>query len=101
MRRSLAEPKSLRASAPIMRFVLSGAPLASIDRLRSGADAAGSHGTAQVAARRARVHCIAPASRESGVFRASFTQADSSSRFIQRIHANGEMRPGLAAVIET
>src|SRR5260370_1068890 len=66
MRRSLAEPKNLRASAPIMRFVLSGAPLASIDRVRSGADAAGSHRTRSLGAdqaRRARVHCIAAAGR--------------------------------------
>src|SRR5580704_186075 len=71
MRRSLAEPKSLRASAPIMRFVLSGAA-ASFDRVRSGADAAGSQGTDQVAAARARVRCIAAAGRGSGDLRASF-----------------------------
>jgi len=65
--------KNLRASAPIMRFVLSGAPLASIDRLRSRAGAAKSpvtkspitksYGTDQVAASRARVHRIAAAGR--------------------------------------
>jgi hypothetical protein len=88
-----------------MRFVLSGAA-ASIEQFRSGADAAGSHGTDQAAARRARVHCIAAAGRGSGIFRASFMmwarfmqaqdscklvlQADSSNGFIERIHADAE-----------
>src|SRR5260370_42434605 len=110
MRRSLAEPKNLRASAPIMRFVLSGAPLASIDRVRSGADAAGSHrtrslGADQVAARRARVHCIAAAGRESGISRASFMQAESSGRFVKPIIAEDTCKrrsaAGRAALIET
>jgi hypothetical protein len=53
-----------------MRFVLSGAPLASIDRVRPGADAAASHGTSrhgieshgtdQVAARRSSSRFIKP-----------------------------------------
>src|ERR1700722_20943196 len=87
MRRSLAEPKSLRASAPIMRFVLSGAA-AAIDRPRSARDAAGSRGMGQVAPRRVRVQCIAAAGRESGGFRASYTRADRASRLTQSIHAS-------------
>jgi hypothetical protein len=99
-----------------MRFVLSGAPLAPIDRSGSGADVAkihvtsgrvtSRHGADQVAPRRARVHRIAAAGRESGIFRASFTHANSSSRFIiSRNHAedSGKRRitAGLAALSDT
>jgi hypothetical protein len=95
-----------------MRFVLSGAA-ASIDQFRSGAGAAGSHGTDQVAAKPARVHCIAAAGRGSGIFRASFMtqagfmQAQDAPKLIfgKRIQVpdsgKRQITAGLAALIET
>jgi hypothetical protein len=43
-----------------MRFVLSGVPLASIDRVRSGAEATNSQGARQVAATRSSGRFIKP-----------------------------------------
>jgi hypothetical protein len=66
-----------------MRFVLSGAPLASIDRVRSGAEATDSHCADSFGA-----HQVA-AGRSSG----RFIKPNIQSRLLMRIHANGGLRP--------